>query len=311
MSRYSFHYTIRGDIENIQMSLSVVPRAYRLCRKYLTNPDTYYIVINDHIGDFVIAMGYMGSYKKRHNILHLTVCTSKKFSNLFRLYGDGYDDVLLLDSDIISDMIRLDQTKKGKWYLQALKNVDIMAPGNEFTSNVFEYPARYPEVTFHDCIKYGEMRLNQDDEFIPPMINDDLCGENDHKKRVVVLRGSRTVQDIEKEFYDELVTAIKSDGFDVVDTDSFERMDLYDTLRVCDKNTVVVGARSGIMDLLAYTYTNIITLYKTKNWEQHFFDLGIMPKTKSNIVQLISKMGKSEIIKNIEYILNEYGGIHD
>ena len=130
---------IKVAYSNAHYSLYEIPKGILKCQKKLNNKDTHYVVICDHIGDFLITMGYMKAYREKNHIKHITICTTQKMLSLLKCYIHFYDEYMTLDSEELYEILKVGSTRFGCRVLRKMPNITLVNPGNAFVLEYFEY----------------------------------------------------------------------------------------------------------------------------------------------------------------------------
>lgn len=137
--------------DNAKYSIYEVPKGILKCKKKLGNVHTHYIVICDHIGDFLITMGYIKAYREKNNIKHITICTTQKFIPLLKKYSEYFDAYKILDTQELYEILRIGSTKFGCRALLKMPNITLVNPGDAFVLECFEYIKHFPNVFIIHC----------------------------------------------------------------------------------------------------------------------------------------------------------------
>ena len=286
---------------NARHSVIDVPYAAFLALKRLNDKDTHYLVVCDHIGDLVLTLGYVDSFKKEHGISHITVCTTEKLAGLCNRYKNCCDEIICFDPDRLYKLIALSSTDFGMHILKKLGNITIVNPDNDFLEKQYGYLIRYPDISFYDCIKYGCLSLSGSAIFNAP----EAFGANEFpdpgkdpgKKRLLVCPGSRFIEGDISSLLDSVVSKLNESGYEIYtntvsDDDVIKgtkpyKGSLNELVDFVNSGVDVIGVRSGLFDLLSFCDCRIVAIYPDDKY-MNFFDLNRMPKRKAEILQLSS-----------------------
>ena len=294
---------------NARYSLYEIPKGILKCRKKLNNKNTHYVVICDHIGDFLISMGYMKAYREKNNIKHITICTTEKMIPLLKCYTCFFDEYKILGSMELYEILKIGSTKFGCRALLKMPNITLVNPGNAFVLEYFEYIKRFPNVSLHDCVKYGSLRLDKDSEFVLPKLA--LHAEKRYEKTVLMCPDAQFIKEEKsKKIIRKIVKELKKQGYFIYTNTPFpenkaldgtegKQMSLMEVCEFVFNGGIVIGIRSGLFDLLAYVSGKIITIYPD---EEYFslFDLYSLPKTKADILQIFEREDEKDTMDKIK-----------
>jgi len=311
-----FLASLKVIFRNVKQSFVEVPAAALACILFFRKKDTHYIIICDHIGDFILTMGYLKAFREQKCVQHLTVCVADKFEPLLRAY-DGthsFDSAMVFRPHKIQLILRLGSTNFGTHILHKLPHITMVNPADAFTADGFEAILQYPGITLKECILYGCLKLPSDAAFFPPDIkreNARFLIEGYCKNKVLLCPFSRATRKIPWQLFTDLAEKLQEKGYIVytnlsdskhrpIEGTKGIRCSLTEALHMVDSSWYVIGARSGLMDLLAYTSCKIIALYSHDEPCFDFFQLKALPETKAKTTEL--KLTDS-IRKNINHIL--------
>lgn len=294
---------------NFCHSVIRVPRAAVYCSRILNNRHTHYILICDHIGDFLITMGYLESYRKQNKLNHVTICCTKKFQILSSYYHDYFDEYIDIKPERLYRMMTLGTTDFGQHVINKLSNITMINPTNAFVERTFDYIARYPMVSLVDCIKYGCLKLDKNANFSAPVIQEKKKKTHD---TVLLCPDSRSTKLENTIVFEKLTDALKNIGFEVWTNLSYVEQkpipgtkgiycNLQEIADVVESIGYVVGVRSGVLDLFMYCNCRMVAIYPQGSGIKSLFDLLSLPESKAQLLQ----MEQSEYItKDVNNILN-------
>ena len=302
----------------------LVPKSIVDCFILFRNKNTHYVVICDHIGDFLLTLGYLKAYREKNSFEHITICTVKKFYELLLSceYKDAFDEIIVLEQRKLQSVLRLNSTNFGSHVKAKLSQFTIVNPANQFVEEKFISAIRYPELTLKDCIKYGCLGLTKDVKFYPPKLQEKfretLAKKFQESKTVLLCPYSRFTDEISRRFFDELANDLKNNGYKVYTnlSEPFQtpvkgtigiQYSLSQLYRELQKGGYVIGSRSGIMDLLMYTRCTIIALYQNGDVYDQFFRLSSLPKTQADAIEFKISSNYKQDIKKILLLIS--GGL--
>lgn len=281
-----------GCAWNITRTLVDILKAKKLLKKYACESDTGFLFVCDHIGDSVVAAGFIRELKRFHKIERLVVFTTEKFEPLFSSVLSAQDKASFLPKKKLGLVCSLGMTRIGSSVLSRMKNVWVVNPANAFTENFFEYPARFPNLTFFDCIKYGCLKLAENCTFNAPIYIEEN-DKNSSETNVLVCPSARVSDDMSEEKV-RLCVDFFEDRKIKVDVNRTSSSSLESLFRKVGKNTLVIGARSGLLDLLSFRPCRIVAVYSDSSIYMDFFNLEKLPERKAKVLQIREK----ELSKN-------------
>lgn len=292
---------------NARYSLYEIPKGILKCQKRLNNKDTHYVVICDHIGDFLITMGYMKAYRERNHIKHITICTTQKMLSLLKCYVYFYDEYMTLSSEELYEILKVGSTRFGCRALRKMPNITLVNPGNAFVLEYFEYIKRFPNVSLHDCIKYGSLCLDKECEFIFPELR--LHARQRYEKSILLCPDAQFLRN-NHTFVRKITKELKKDNYRIYTNTPFHEdkviegteKKILSLMEACDfvfNGGIVIGIRSGLFDLLSYVPGKIIAIYPD---EEYFslFNLYSLPNTKADVLQVFEKEDEEKTMDKIK-----------
>ena len=303
---------------NAVLSLIRVPGAAVYCLFRLHEANTHYIVICDHIGDFMITMGYLEAFKSRTGYKNITLCITKKFENLLAMYPTEKYEYRILPHRDIYRILALGSTNFGAHILKKLGNITLINPADAFVEDAFQYIMRYPFITLRDCIQYGCLNLDQKAYFCVPKVPGKIVAPAipgfQKGKTVLLSPYSRAIDIQEKQLFSLLAKKLNELGFSVF-TNLSDRnhcpisgtkalfCTLDQVIHFVRSGGYVIGVRSGLLDLLAYTKCKMVAIYPYNLESQKFFDLEQLPGTKAEILQVFrTDQSAIDIRKILEFL---------
>ncbi len=311
---------VKMIFRNAARSIFGIPAGIVLYLLFFREKKTHYIIVNDHIGDFILTMGYLDAFRKYHGYTHVTLCITDKFASLLHAYEKdiGPDAVKVLGRNQLYCLLNLGSTHFGSYLTGQMKKVTLINPANQFTGNNFRAAVRYPNLTFCDCIRYGDMKLPETASFCSPNFScfpsypADKRGNSASRDRTVLLvPDARSVKRVPAAFFEALVKCLNDNGFQVVTNvtgDNGEPVSGTDKIKLpLDMMPVfaqmcgyVIGTRNGLMDLLSYADCRLVSLYVENDPARRFFDMEAFPGHKARVHQFLLS---GDIGKDIERLL--------
>ncbi len=293
-----------------------VPRAIRGCRKISeSDRGCLHVLICDHIGDFVYTMGYMDALRKNTGYERISIYMTKKFAELAeRLYPSKVDKIIVLDNRKLHSLLLIDSTWNGENKYKKLENLMVVNPTNAFTAESYEYIEKYPGMCFSDCIKYGCLNLTEDASFEPPdlrklkeSVDNKADIEKNFEKSVIFAPHARYLAETDTDIWHKTVAELNNLGYKTYTAveDICEApikgseplvCSLFELLIFAEKAKAVIGTRSGVFDLLAYTGSMLIAVYPDDCNNRSFHSMGQLPDIKAGYRELTETDFKKGII---------------
>lgn len=294
--------TIKIILRNIYISFIRVPTAIFYIIFKFPNKSIHYIVICDHIGDSLIAFGYLEQYCRQKKIHKAVIVTTKRMIPLTNHYKKCWDHLMIFSSKQLTFILEAGKTNFGNHVIKKLKHITFINPSNEFTSEFLQYPARFPMLSLKDCIKYGELELKENTTFNTPIyktVNIEKEFQDLRLKRgrtIILSPYEAAAAPVSLSFFDLLAENLIDRGFRVLTnvTSSKQRIAKGSNPLLCDIGKMaalseycgwVIGVRSGLFDLLSYAECHLIALYAPNNIYFNFFRLAALENTKAAIVE--------------------------
>lgn len=293
-------------------SIVQVPYSAYLCIKLFRDKKKHYMVICDHIGDYIFTIGYLEAFLKKNKINNITICTTNNLLVLNVRYKNKNINTKILDPKTLYQIIALSSTDFGLHVLRKLGNITIINPDNAFMEKHFEYLMRYPNIHFHECIKYGSLALEEDEHFVPPKIDRKITNKSNNSRKVLLCPDSRFINGDNLNYclqeiasilvmnkYEVFTNIFNSTQIPIDGTKPF-RGSLNELIDFVDSGVDVVGVRSGVLDLLSFCNCKVVAIYPNNKY-MNFFDLNFIPERKASIIQV--SIEDSNYLKKIIYFL--------
>ncbi|MCR4754408.1 MAG: hypothetical protein K5868_02640 [Lachnospiraceae bacterium] len=277
-----------------------VPRAIKGCRKIARNDkDRLHVLICDHIGDFIYTMGYMDALLKQTGYANVTIYVTEKFASMTDLFPGYKGDIQVINRHELYNLLLIDSTWHGIQEYKRLDNLIAINPTNAFTCGEYGYIAKFHEIHFGDCIRYGCLHLKKDARFVAPTVptEADSGGElstahYDMTNTVIIMPYARYLNDIGNETWEKVTDALTSVGYKVYTSIGSEDevpvngtipflCSLKELMVFAPQAKMVIGTRSGLFDLLAYTESRLIAVYPTGLSDISFHSMEALPDSKA------------------------------
>ncbi|MCD7907599.1 MAG: hypothetical protein LUH04_07945, partial [Clostridium sp.] len=158
-----------------------------------------------------------------------------------------------------------------------------------------------------------DLKLDKNSLFLPPICKKENLFQATvmAKKIPVILCPYATVTTcVSKDFFEQLAAQIQKMGIDVYTNVVGQQISIKNTIELrCSLKEIhalgnqgytIIGLRSGLLDLLVYTYSKLIAIYPDEKSYNQFFSLKMLPETKAQFYELTVQ---SNIRETIDYIL--------
>lgn len=311
--------TIVVIMRNIYISLIRVPISIFYIVYNFRNKYTHYVVVCNHIGDTLLTLGYLKAYIGKNKIEHTTFVTTKEMASLVKYYKQTPDYVMIIREKHLRLILDSGKTNFGSHVIKRIKNITIINPENAFVDEFFLYPARFPMLSLKNCIKYGELGLEENEVFNVPIYKDTNSPEvlrdmNVKKGCTIILAPYASVtKQLPFSFFDMISRFFSNNGYDVLTniTNSNQRIaecslplccDISDILVVAEYCGWVIGIRSGLMDLLCYARCHIIVLYPSDNPYMNFFSLTALEDVSADVLEYCFENEENDFTYIMNYV---------
>lgn len=276
--------------EELRLLLKDTFEAIYKLKKVCTDRSSHYIFINDHIGDVVIALGYLKAFRKKINAQSVTIVVTEKYIKLAENYSNEYEKLIVLSQYELYRILLLNATTFGEKYLQKeYPNVTLINPADSAKLG-FEYLRLYPDMNLKKMIMHGCYELSPMATFKPlPKIQ-----TLESTRRVLLTLEARTISLGITSLYKNLVQQLKALDYEVyLNTKEDDHIQgatpIYkdiNELRSFIGNGVLIGVRSGLHDLMLYQDCKVIAIYPNDNYYGNLFSLNMMPDTVAKYLEL-------------------------
>ncbi|MCD7908065.1 MAG: hypothetical protein LUH04_10375, partial [Clostridium sp.] len=154
--RYTFIHDIYKIIKNLYIYCvkNTISIAY-LFYKFGQHKHTHYIIICDHIGDTLIALGYIPAFCKKYNIKKYKIVLTEYQKELINFYSYANSHIDTIDRRVLHYLLPITSSNWGQYVLERMNNIMIINPANAFIGG-FNYISRYPNISLKACIQYGD-----------------------------------------------------------------------------------------------------------------------------------------------------------
>ena len=284
-----------------------------IARKMFPEGSIHHLIICDHIGDFLITMGYVNAFKVSHGIEALTIYVAPKMESLARRYMGEQDRVVCLNRRKLEAVLYLTTSHQTNDWIRKRGNLWIMEPTGHFNDKCFRFMLPFPGMTLRRIIQYGCLLLPEVAEFKPLPLNPYLKKGKEGGGRVVLCPTARAywIEKVPLHLWEKLAEVLCGEGAEVYTNLAISdekktplqgtkplMLSLEDLETWLAPNDYMIGLRSGLMDFAAYLDCRQICLYPPKSGYGDFFSLDMLPQTRSRYIEY-------ELTDNLEWDILE------
>lgn len=296
----AFYYKILA--KSILEQSFAVPWAALYYRKRLKKPGVYHLIVCDHIGDFLCAMGYARAFQAQKHIKKLRIVCTEKFRELVDMYPQLDCEYCGISKRKLELLCTANRNVLGQQLFASWNDNCVIEPADGFVQG-FDYAKRYPGLHLKECICYGSFGLKENSPFDLPSYAQSACQDTDKRTggaseagKVLLCPDAQSVCYAQAQpLFRQLAKAFKDRGWKVFVNikpgrkTAVRAIPIYCGFReLCEKLgqfQCVVGLRSGILDLAAFAPCGVIALYPPACGMERFFDLHDMNPAKKDIYQ--------------------------
>lgn len=270
------------------------------------------IIICEHIGDIIYTLGFLKSFRQNKSGNQICVITTKKWMDLLELYPDSYDSIIIIHHWKLKLLLLLKHYQLGQFLVKKVNDVTIVDPGNDFVLG-YEYARKYPKMNLKDCIKYGSLELSDNAVYELPQIKRIDCYKATNP--ILLCPYATVTREIDKTIYEEIASEYAAKGYQLYTNVVNNQQKINGTQALTsslksivekgDEFSCIIGLRSGILDLLAFSNCPIIAIYPYQDPMIDFFDLRKTNPTNTKIIQYQLTEDINYDIKNIKSIIND------
>ena len=295
-------------IKSTLEQLFVVPVGILYYKLFIKQKNCYTIVICPHIGDFLYTVGYGNALIKEKQIHTLQIVSVSKFQPLIELYPDFQCQYRSISEHCINLLLTANRYESGQKIFKNMQNISIVEPGTGFLLG-FDYAKRYPDLTLKDTIRFGSLELSSKSVFEKP-INIHKGIKTSHKKKILICPSAQVIDgtDLIRYFRILIKELIKKD-YEIFINEDIQELKIPNTttlhwsldelFRNCNDFHSVIGLRSGLLDLAAFTDCKVIAIYPSRNEMFHFYDITKTNPENKNVFQYMLTGNTQNDIANI------------
>ena len=261
--------------KSVLQQIVIVPVAAVYYKTRLAKRGVFHLIVCDHIGDFLLTMGYVRAFQKKYGIRRLRIVCTEKFKDLVKMYPDTNCGFCAVSPKSLHLMCIANRYVLGQQLFASWKDNCVVEPANRFLQGL-DHAVQFPGLHLRDCICYGSMGLKEGESFDMPVYQRDgkqsVSGCKELAGRVLLCPSARSVcyQQAGPLFL-QLEQELKSRGCQVdVNAECIGLQELCGQLRHSD---CVIGMRSGLLDLAVFAPCRVVALYPPTGDMDQLYDL--------------------------------------
>lgn len=279
---------------------------------HLRKKDYFDIVICDHIGDFLFTAGYMEAFKKENHLPYIRMIGTEKFYCMKEYYKNTIEEYRVIRAKYLKLLLLVNRYRLGKMMFCYIGTLRVIEPSSDFVLE-YKYIENFPELTLKTCIQYGILQLPKEAPFIAPAISKQKEKKKENKKILLCPEAQVIENEKIEEYFNSLIPLLKKENYicymNVKNCKIKDVISVYDTLdqffNLADEMDCVLGVRSGILDLAAFTKSKIIALYPQNSKMGRFYDLHITNPENHRLFQYNLTENRTQDIENIMNLIKE------
>lgn len=276
-----------------------IPAGMLMVKSFRTGDTDAHLAICDHIGDFLITLGYLDAFKVQNGYRGITLYVTPKMKKLAQRYLSRNDRIVCLSRRKLDYLLYLNTSHFTSTWVEKQKNVWLMEPAGRFTDNHFSMMLYFPGMTFRHLVQYGFLHLPDSAVFKPLPLRGGSGDAENGGKRIILCPYAQAswIGNPPFTFFEALVPLIGRQGkmlFTNVAANTDEkplrgtealRLTLEELETWLRPDDCVIGLRSGLMDYLAYIPCRLICLYPEGSRHTSFYSLDMLPQTRSRYTE--------------------------
>ncbi len=262
----------------------------------------YDVIVCSHIGDFLFTVGYLQALdqklKKERGAAYkrLRLVADRKFEKLLCFYPGLDCEYLAWKPRSLAAVLAANRSRSGRAFLYKLHSVSVVEPAAAFTDGV-SYAFRDPGLSLRGCIQYGALGLGPDADLIRPSLPYGI--RQKPGKRALLCPFAQVLETVQiKAYMDALAEWLLNSGYEVYANGAWSGMS--EKIRVvyweldrffhnCFAIELVIGIRSGLLDLAACSSATVVALYPRGSSCSQYYDIRrIFPEKKNNYQYILT-----------------------
>ena len=286
----------------------------------LKNRKTVYLIPHIGMGDYCIVLGYLGAYKEKYNIRHVTLIIPPNRKEVAQFYP-YWDSLLVLNNPLYLGIVSFSGIPIGSTIHRKIRRIKNISYGIQLKGL-----ARYPSVHVDDVVKKILGLPCTEERKGPCVPQTDILGlieKYDLSRRNTVLLNPYTsgvsVKEIDANFYIMLTETLKANGFSVVTILGSEKQaavsgtkgmitSLAEAWYLAQWCSYVIGTRSGFFDFIRLSDCNMIGIYDPsyKPKMRKIFSLHLPGKDEHVLEFVWTRDSEKELIEKICSVCQEW-----
>lgn len=268
----------------------------------IRRPGVYDVIVCSHMGDFLFTAGYLQALdqklKKERGAAYkkLRLSADRKFEKLLWLYPGLDCEFQAWKPRRLAAVLALNRSRSGRAFLHRLHSVNVVEPAAGFADGV-SYAFRDPGLSLAGCIQYGALGLAPDAGFVRPSLP---RGPKRMPKKTAMLCPYAQVMEMPQTeaYMDLLADWLFQSGYEVYANGAWGGMsgnirvvhwELDRFFQNCFAMELVIGVRSGLLDLAACTSASVVALYPKGSSCSRYYDIRrIFPEKKNNYQYILT-----------------------
>lgn len=259
--------SVKHILKSIYVQVVLLPLVYLYYVLKLRRKNTFHLIVCNHIGDFMFAMGYVNEYREQNHLSEITIIGAPKFKEIFDRYQFDRAMFCACSGRWLKRLEEVNQYVSGRMMYRYLADVLVIAPGNDY---VMGYSAILPLAdqmgfTLKDLLAYVNMQLSMNayyEKISAPK------ADNKKSKKILLCPDAQLLSWKEKHSFFQLFQEnAQRNGYETVINSPNSDGGLGEFYDRCPEYTAVVGMRSGLLDLAANSGTFTIALYPPEHKE--------------------------------------------
>jgi len=310
----------KRDMHRLRLGLAGFFGCLRLLLK---NRRTHYVLSTYGIGDALMACAYLKAYKTAYNIPHVTLVGKKSKEDIFRMYTDAYDSLMIIGD---KRMVRLTNAFLFdfayhlfyKWKFRItpavinchIRNFDMLNKNDNFYYETSTMENLYKSLLY--MLPKDVSAMRPDLSRLPDVRDIARSIGIEPGKSVLLFPYANSIQMIDIGFWNALTEQLVKEGF-ICYTNAAgpKEKPLFGTeivsLGIAETAAFVqhcgnmVSLRNGMCDITQYVQCKMAVIYSDKDRAstRHFYGLDGMDKPSELIEFNYSASDESKVIEKI------------
>lgn len=264
-------------VRSAYAQLILLPIVYIFILIHFKRKDSFKLIICNHLGDFLLTMGYADAFRKQKQLEHVTIVAAEKYREIFEMFHLEHTAFQSISDTWLKRMEEVNCYVSGKLAYGHLGDLLFVAPANDFVMG-FEYALSISKVTnftLKDALQFGNLGLDASAEYAPIHSRSFTAAKT---KKLLFCPDAQMISWKENtEFFEKLRKKAITAGYETF----VNNQDIYWPLREffekCNEFQAIIGLRSGLLDLAAYSGVRTIAIYPPE-YEKYmsFYDIKKM-----------------------------------